>query len=243
MDRRSATLFVRLCQEQIAERDLPWRPKCNDVQIDFSGMLYEDIHFAALNACVAHRLRFAAPGSAGAESLLLSAAEQELSRWSASGRSSHFCSIAALERSCHERPGAAPSAIVTSATTPALALCSSGEIWTPRGKFEKLAEDFASTLRIHTRATEDFLNLLHRSSSARAQATPAPGALPESILGPRELVAARAGAGLWWRPAGDRWQRQRPLAPDRAGSARLARCLQSALVRTKIRDRCSRYGN
>lgn len=213
-------------------------PKCNDINQDFSAGLYEDIHYAALNACVAHRLRFAAPGSAGAESLLLSAAEQRSLLEVVRERAQ----VALIQ---YSRIGTILSRWSDSGTTCTQYLIGPqrrvGELMQWRDlatgeQIQKLAEDFASTLQIHTQATEDFLDLLHRSSSARAQATPAPGSLPDQYWGPgswsqRALALAYGGDPLATDGnANSLWHQTVPVQPDWPGASELP------YVRTEVRD-------
>lgn len=171
---------------------------------------------AALNSCLAMRLRAIAPGSAGGEALLLSGAEQrellEVVRERAQVGMLAYSQIFAAFSS-------APPETCGPDTNPIQVLSH----WASRPESaplrSRMAADFAATVQLHTEATQDLLSLMARSASARAERGLRAPSLPEEDWGPgswrhRALALlhggdplATAGGASWAEtvPVSDPW--------------------------------------
>ena len=183
-----------------------------------------DLRWAGINLCIAQHLRSLAPGTAGAEALLMSNSEQlellETTRERAQIAMLHYALLGSVFASNGD--GTAPICPPTPNTGP----CAPDLVpyrvpylqWfghnAPTGVLENMGRDFATSVQLHSDLTEEVLGLLARSRSARLPHGGAPETRADETWGAtswqqRLMLAAYGGDPLaarggtpWRHPAG-----------------------------------------
>lgn len=184
----------------IAEAVVPESVDYNAVPLDVERRkrANSDLREAGVNFCIAQTLRNSSPGASAGQTLLLPEADQRLLLETIRERAQiAMLQYALLGVVFSTTPQTLPGTPQTSQTIPVLQEWAASHF----GDMQRMAQDFAGAVQLHSMVSQELLELFARSRSARSARGGQPATRADEIWGPgswhqRTLAAAYGGDPL-----------------------------------------------
>lgn len=205
--------------ESVVQEQIPINP----LDLNRTQIANSDLRQAGINLCIAQRLRNASPGASAGETLLLPEADQRLLLQTIRERSQMaMLQYALLGVVFATSPQTGPSEPQPSQTIPLLQQWAAYNSTT--GRLQLMGRDFAAAVQLHSMVSQELLDLLGRSRSARSPTGGQPATRADEAWGAgswhqRLLAAAYGGDPLVVTDGTTPWTHWNPYAFPLSGWA------------------------